>query len=193
MPDFLASLPLGKKLPPGHYGAEGAGAATLRLVATDACTLVAGRDRPAVIAKARSGLAVELHDAPRRAAVGGVEFIGTGPGRWLVLSEAAGLKQELEAAFAPEASVFEQGGGLVVLEAAGTSIRDVLAKLVPLDLHPAVFTLGDAATTTAAHVNLTLWLQQAERWRFAVGRSSLAAFLRAFACAAAQFGLDWAG
>jgi methylglutamate dehydrogenase subunit D len=190
--EFLASLPLGKVLPTGLHGAAGAGV-TLRSTATQACVLVAGRDRAAVIAKAHSAYAVELCDAPRLSAGGGIEFIGLGPGRWLVLSPEGDLAARLEAACAPEGSIFDQSGGLVLLEAEGKDICAVLAKLVAIDLHPSVFAVGAAATTTAAHVNLTLWLCEDGRWRFALGRSYLAAFLRAFSCASAEFGLHWAG
>ena len=69
----------------------------------------------------------------------------------------------------------------------------LLAKLAPIDLHPDVFPVGAAATTAAAHVNLTFWRCEGGAWRFVVGRSALAAFLRLFSCAAAEFGLDWAG
>jgi methylglutamate dehydrogenase subunit D len=192
MADVLASLPLGKKLPPGFYGAKNGTTTRLRLVSTDACTLVAGRDRVAVIAKARAAFAIDLQDVPRRSAAEGFDFVGVGPGRRLVLPETRGLAQKLEGAFAPEGSVFEQGGGLVVLEASG-AMRDALAKLVPIDLHPSVFKPGDAATTIAAHVNITVWLERDDLWRFAVGRSLLSAFLRAFACVSLEFGLDWDG
>jgi sarcosine oxidase subunit gamma len=192
--EFLASLPLGKILPAGLYGASGAGV-ILRTIAAQACVLVAGRDSAAVIAKARSAFAIELCDAPRLSAGGGIEFIGLGPGRWLVLSAqgdfAGDLATRLEAACEPEGSIFDQSGGLVILEAEGKDIGAVLAKLVAIDLHPSVFAVGAAATTTAAHVNLTLWLYEEGRWRFALGRSYLAAFLRAFSCSAAEFGLDW--
>lgn len=193
MADVLAGLPLGRTLPPGHYGAGGSASVTLLSAPSDACTLVAGRDRGAVLARACAAFGTDLCDAPRLSRGGDVEFYGTAPGRWLALSATTGLGGRLEAAFAPAASIFEQGGGLVVLEAAGEPMRAVLAKLVPLDLDPAVFAVGDAATTTAAHVNLTIWRQDSDRWRFAVGRSNLAAFLRAFAGASAEFGLDWAG
>lgn len=192
MAEFLASLPLGKILPVAHHGAAGAGV-TLRSIAMQACILVAGRDRAAVIAKARSAFAVELCDAPSLSAGGGIEFIGLGPGRWLVLSAEGDLAARLEAACAPDGSTFDQSGGLVLLEAEGKDIGAVLAKLIAIDLHPSVFAVGAAATTTAAHVNLTLWLCEEGRWRFALGRSYLAAFLRAFSCASAEFGLDWAG
>jgi methylglutamate dehydrogenase subunit D len=192
MADCLAALPLGKTLAPGRYGADRPGPVTLRSAPADVCTLVAGSDPNAVIGKARAAFATDLRDAPRRSGGGDIQFVGTSPGRWLVLSTAAGLADRLEAAFAPDASVFEQGGGLVVLEAGGEAMRAVLAKLVPLDLHPAVFGDDAAATTTAAHINVTMWFQDS-RWRFAVGRSYLAAFLRAFAFASAEYGLDWAG
>lgn len=193
MADFLASLPLGKLLPPGHHGFLGAPEIRLKMVAADACTLVAGGDLPAVIAKASDAFSVELMDGPRRSAGAGIEFIGIGPGRWLALAQETGLAQRLEAALAPAASIFEQGGGLVLLEAEGGAIDRVLAKLAPLDLHPDVFPVGGAATTTASHVNMTFWRCEGAIWRFAVGRSFLAAFLRLFSCAAAEFGLDWTG
>ncbi|MBB4198829.1 hypothetical protein CCR94_09135 [Rhodoblastus sphagnicola] len=190
MADVLAVLPLGKPLPPGLHGAETFERVALCRLPADACALVAGRDRETVIAKAKA-LGATLCDGPRRSAGDNVAFIGTGPGRWLVLSQESGLFTRLDKTFAPEASVFAQGGGLVVLEASGPALPAVLAKLVPLDLEK--FALGDAATTTAAHINLTLWRHDENHWRFVVGRSFLAAFLRAFACAAAEYGLDWAG
>jgi len=190
MADFLAALPLGKPLPAGLYGAQNFERVALCRLPVDACALVAGRDLAAVTEKAKA-LGVDLRDGPRRSGGEDCALIGTGPGRWLVLSSASGLAGRLEAAFAPDASVFEQGGGLVVLEASGPTLPAVLAKLVPLDL--ATFADDDAATVTAAHINLTLWRHDATHWRFALGRSYFAAFLRAFACAAAEYGLDWAG
>jgi len=187
MADVLANLPLGKPLPPGLYGAENGARVVLRAIALDVCTLVAGGNRALVIESAKK-LDVELVDGPRLSGGESLAFVGTGPGRWLVLSPKNGLAARLEAALT-EASVFEQGGGLVVLEASGPAVGAVLAKLVPLDLEK--FADGDAATTTAAHINLTLWRR--DGWRFAVGRSYLPAFLRAFAGAAAEYGLDWTG
>jgi methylglutamate dehydrogenase subunit D len=193
MANFLAALPLDKSLPVGRYGQAGPSGLRLKTFSADACTLVAGRDRPKVIAQARDAFAVDLTDGPRHSAGNGVDFIGVGPGRWLALAPESGLAQRLDAALAPAASVFDQTGGLVLLEAEGDGMDGVLAKLAPLDLHPAVFPVGAAATTTAAHVNMTFWRFQGGVWRFAVGRSYLAAFLRLFSCAAAEFGLDWAG
>jgi sarcosine oxidase subunit gamma len=193
MAEFLASLPLGKLLPVAHYGLPGASGIRLKTFSAHACTLVAGRDLQAVIAKAREAFSIELKDGSCRSAGNGAEFIGVGPGRWLALAPENGLAQRLEAALAPAASIFDQGGGLVILEAEGGSMDGVLSKLAPLDLHPDVFPVGAAATTTAAHVNITLWRCDGGAWRFAVGRSYLAAFLRLFSSAAAEFGLDWAG
>ena len=191
MADFLASLPLGKLLPPGRHGLPGTPGIRLKIVAADACTLVAGRNLPDVIAKAREAFSVDLTDGPRRSAGAGIDFIGIGPGRWLALAPETGLARLLEVALAPAASIFEQGGGLVIFEAEGGAIDSVLAKLAPLDLHLDVFPVGAAATTNAAHVNMTFWRCEGGVWRFAVGRSYLAAFLRLFSCAAAEFGLDW--
>ena len=193
MADLLASLPLGKQLPPGPFGAPGTAGVILHSTPLSACTLVAGRDKAALRTAIAARFGLEPDDAPKYCASETAAFIGTGPGHWLVLSAHDDLFARLEQAAGAAGSVFEQSGGLVVLEAAGPDLPRALAKLIPLDLDPSAFPVGTAATTNAAHINVTLWKPNEGRFAFAVGRSFFAAFLRAFACAAAEFGLDWRG
>jgi sarcosine oxidase subunit gamma len=108
----------------------------------------------------------------------------------LAEGESEALTQRLETAAAPQASVVDQSGGLVLFEASGEKIADALPKFLSIDIDASVFPVGAAATTTAAHVNLTVWLARPGCWRFAVGRSSAAAFLRILAVAAAEFGFE---
>ena len=193
MADFLSSLLLGEHLPPGRYGAEeGQAPIFLRSVARAVCLVASGKAPDAIRQKAQN-FGVTLDDAPSLSRAKKADFIGIGPGRWLALGEGENFVDELEQNFEPAASVFDQSGGAVVLEASGEKIDAVLAKLVLIDLDPRVFGENGAATTSLAHVNLTLWRESATCWRFVVGRSTLAAFLRIFACAAAEYGLDWAG
>lgn len=193
MAELLADLPLGRILPVGPFGAPGPAGVVLRTLTRSTCALVAGRDRAALFAALKASVGVDLADAPNVFAAPDAEFIGTGPGCWLVLSQRSDLFALLERAAGAAGSIFEQSGGLVILEAAGADLPRALAKLIPLDLHPRVFPAGAAATTTTAHVNLTVWRADEEHWRFSVARSYFAALLRAFASAAAEFGFGWRG
>jgi sarcosine oxidase subunit gamma len=194
--DVLDFLPVSRRLPPGRYGAKDAIPGVLVAeLACAAATLVAGRGRGSFTSlNAEAFFGVPLSDEPRCvvAAAAAVEFIGVGPGRWLVLGEgeSEALIQKLEAAFAPQASIVDQSGGLVLFEASGGKIAETLPKFIAIDIDPSVFPIGAAATTIAAHVNLTLWRAGPDCWRFAVGRSYAAAFLRILGVAAAEFGLE---
>lgn len=193
MADFLSSLLLGQSLPPGHYGAEDSAAPILlRSVSRAICVVASGRNAAETKQKAEH-LGLSLDDAPKLSRAEKADFIGIGPGRWLAIGAGEHLVDELEQNFEPAASVFDQSGGSVVLEAQGVHIDAVLAKLVLVDLDPREFGAHGAATTSLAHVNLTLWREGPSCWRFLVGRSTYAAFLRIFACASAEYGLNWAG
>ena len=141
MADFLASLPLGKLLPPGHHGFLGAAGIRLKTVAADACTLVAGRDLPAVIVKARDAFSVDLTDGPRRSAGAGIDFIGIGPGRWLaVLIGFAGV---LIAATPSGGAPFE-AIGLALLAAMLWACTTLLARSLAKGVSTPAMMLGGA-------------------------------------------------
>jgi sarcosine oxidase subunit gamma len=55
------------------------------------------------------------------------------------------------------ASVADQSDAYVLIRLSGERVRDALAKLIPIDIHPRAFTVGDAATTVAALIGVTLW------------------------------------
>ena len=193
MADVLNTLPVSRRLPAGHYGAATSAPGVVAVeILRAAAMLVAGRGQGgSVAATATAALGVPMVDGPCCAHADGFEFIGIGPGRWLVIAEGDGeaLTQRLEASFAP-ASVVDQSGGLVIFEASGACLDKTLPKFVAVDLDDAIFPIGAAATTTAAHINLTLWRVGAESWRIAIGRSYAAAFLRLLAVSAAEFGFE---
>jgi methylglutamate dehydrogenase subunit D len=192
--DVLKNLPASRMLPEGRYGAStGAPGVVAHEVTRASATLIAGRGQTAaVVQAAKTAFGVELCDLPRRVQSGAMEFIGIGPGRWLVLDDGDGdaLVAKLQSAF-PRASVVDQSGGLMIFDVGGAKLGATLPKILSIDSDAAAFPVGDAATTTAAHINLTLWRTGAESWRFAVGRSYAPAFLRMLAVAAAEFGLDY--
>lgn len=195
MADVLKNLPASRMLPGGRYGAStGAAGVVAHEIKRASATLIAGRGQTAaVVQAARTACGVELCDLPRRAVSGAMEFIGVGPGRWLVLDDGDGdaLVAKLQSAFALLASVVDQSGGLAIFDVAGEKRAATLPKFLSIDIDDTAFPLGAAATTTAAHINLTIWRSGTENWRCAVGRSYAPAFLRMLAVAAAEFGLAY--
>ena len=182
--DFFSKLPPEKPLAPGHPGAndDTSGLPVRRLNSLALATLIAGRGHEEVLGNGvRAAFGVDLPRGPR-ATLGAVTFVGTGPGRWLVVSEAsdgATLEEKLAGAAGKAGSVCDQSDGLVVFELTGTHLRDVLAKMLPIDIHPRVFGAGSAATTAMALIGVTFWqLDDAPCYRFAVARSYETAFIR---------------
>lgn len=102
-------------------------------------------------------------DLPRHAArvTGvGIAFVWTGPDQWLAVAERANgrdLETELKEQLAGIASVVDHSDGRVVVRISGPRARDVLAKGVPIDLHPRAFGPGDVAITHASHIGIILW------------------------------------
>ena len=151
---------------------------------------------PALSRHVKERFGLVLPNGPRRAAVGGISFAGTGPGVWLAAQESGGneFAAALEAEIGPMAAVTDQSDGYAVLRLAGPRLRDALAKIVPLDVHAGAFERGDVASTVAWHMGVTLWrLEDAADgspvFEFAVFRSLAGSFGHALALSAAEFGL----
>ncbi|CDX11476.1 Sarcosine oxidase gamma subunit [Mesorhizobium plurifarium] len=60
-------------------------------------------------------------------------------------------------AFGGAASVSDQSDGRCLIQLSGPSVRDVLAKVSSLDLHPEAFPIGAAAATSIDHTSVNLW------------------------------------
>lgn len=124
-------------------------------------------------------------------------LLGVGPGHWWAESASVPLSaDELQTRLEDTASVFDLTDSRVVLEVSGPRIRDALAKLLPIDLHPTAFRPGDVAATSASHIGVTLWRTADARtadppqYRLAVARSYFGSFWRGFAAAAAEYGCE---
>ncbi len=104
-----------------------------------------------------------------------IAFVWAGPGQWLAIAErGAGrdLEVELKGKLAGIASVVDQSDGRVIVRLAGPLARDVLAKGVPIDLHPRAFKPGSVAITHASHIGVILWqLDEAPTYEAAMFRS----------------------
>jgi sarcosine oxidase subunit gamma len=127
-------------------------------------------------------------DAPRRSGASGITALGIGPGRWLFFGQTMDQLAPLSAL----ASLSDHSDGYAVFEVWGPRVRDALAKGVPLDLHPSVFTDG-VAVTLIAHIGAIVWQSAPDRFSIAVFRSYAVSFWHWLAASAAEFGLGVEG
>ena len=107
-----------------------------------------------------SAYGVELPDARVLSHGRAVSFVGYGPGQWLAVSETLAneaLARDLGERLSGLASISDQSGGRAVLRLRGPLARAVLAKGLPIDLHPRAFTPGSAATSTISLMGVQLW------------------------------------
>ena len=78
-----------------------------------------------------------------------------------------------------------------MLRLSGPRVRDVLAKGVPLDLHPKVFKPGDVATTLVAYIGVqTRPARRAPTYQLTAPRSMAGSFWSWLSASAAEFGYD---
>ncbi|MFG1425845.1 sarcosine oxidase subunit gamma [Roseixanthobacter glucoisosaccharinicivorans] len=200
MSELLAELPASALVPEGYYGARapapGVVAALLGSLAL--ANIVARRDALDIATKlAQEQLGLTLPRGPHTASAGDLTLVGIGPGRFLVVGEGITgdpLLARLAHAFGNTVALTDQSDGQLVIQISGPRTRDMLAKLVPIDLDPSVFKPGDAASTLVALIPVLIWqVDPAPVYRFAVPRSFGPAFLRALVGAGAEFGLQLTG
>lgn len=190
MADMLDFLPVTRLVPAGRHGrSDGEAGVQARLIAdTAAATIVARRG----VTPDGANLGLALPAGPKAAFGGDLTLIGTGPGRWLALSDSGtgdALQERLAGALGTQAALTDQSDALLVFEISGSRVREALATVCALDLDPVAFAPGDAATTSMAFVGVTLWQTDAAPiYRCAVARSFAAAFLRALTAGALQYG-----
>jgi methylglutamate dehydrogenase subunit D len=149
---------------------------------------------PALVACVREAFGLEIANRPRCVIAGPIGFVWAGPGQWLAMHEdpdGATLERRLRAALGPLASVSDQSDGRIVMRVGGSRARDLLAKGVPIDLHPMAFGPGDAAVTIVAHIGAHIWqVDETPTYELIVARSYAAAFLEWLLDAAAEFGVS---
>ncbi|TCT03532.1 sarcosine oxidase subunit gamma [Aquabacter spiritensis] len=199
MSDLLSHHPVTDLVPEGHYGPDAAqpGLTAQVVDGLALATVAARKGASGALAQAvLDAFGIALVDAPKVSFLGDLSFIGTAPGRWLATAGGAPAAHvaRLQGALADAAALTDQSDGSLIIDVYGPKARMALAKLVPLDLHPAVFAPGDAAATAAALIPLVVWqLNDMPAYRFAVPRSFAPAFLRALVSGAAEFGVTVSG
>jgi sarcosine oxidase subunit gamma len=119
-------------------------------------------------------------------------FLGTGPGRWLAMSRTlrnGDLAIDLAQKAAGLASISDQSGGRAVVRLSGPKAREILAKGLPIDLHPTVFGPGSVVTGVVNHIGAQLLqVDDAPTYDIVVFRSLGESFWRWLTDAAAEFG-----
>ncbi len=151
----------------------------------------------ALAQRIRECYGIELPRGNVRQEAHGVAFAGLGPETWLATSEKGGneFSASLREKIGALASISDQSDGYAVLRLTGTKVRDTLAKLILIDVHPRAFKQGDVVSTVASHIGITLWrLDDAADgtpvFEIAVFRSLAGSFWHVLAQSAAEFGLS---
>jgi methylglutamate dehydrogenase subunit D len=158
--------------------------------------IAARREQSATLAELfRTNFGVEPPKGPRRASRGDVAIAGIGPETWLATREDAGnaFAQSLRSLLGDCASVSDQSDAYVIIRLAGPKVRDALAKLTPIDIHPRTFQVGDLAQTLCGYVNVSLWrledtVQRDPAFEIWAGRSLAVSLHQAICHGAAEFG-----
>ena len=180
---------------PGRYGRPGGepGVIIAERVGLGLATVATRKGAP-LRAAVKASYGVDLPDASAIAHGPNVSFVGYGPGQWLAVSETLAneaLARDLAQRLKGLASISDQSGGRTVLRLSSSRSRDVLAKGLPIDLHPRSFAPGSAATSTISLMGVQLWqMDDAPTYDIALFRSVSASFWRWLTASAAEFGYE---
>lgn len=174
-----------------------------RAITTDGLTIETRDGLAMATISARKGTADAVGDAVRAAygfdlpaarsfaAADGIMILWSGPQRWLAVADRGfgrDIEAELLSVLAGSASVTDQSDGRCVVRVAGRHARALLAKGVPIDLHPRVFATGSVATTHANHIGIMIWqVDDAPTFDIATARSSAESFADWLRVSAAEF------
>jgi sarcosine oxidase subunit gamma len=147
--------------------------------------------RAALQDRAAAQLGIALPEDSRRVTAGAIAAAATGPGTWLLTHEDGGnaFIGTLRSVVGNTGSIVDLCDAYAVLRLRGTEVRAKLATLVPLDLHPRAFRVGQVAATLAAQVGALLWRIDDDAdgqpiFEIAVARSMAASFWHAMSLGA---------
>jgi heterotetrameric sarcosine oxidase gamma subunit len=123
-------------------------------------SIVARRSQRAMLEGCmRRAFGVEMPCGPQRVTTEGIAFIGTGMDSWLMTSSqgtnrSISLLRQMIGGYA---AIADQSSAYIVITLTGNLIRQSLAKLLPIDLHPRTFGVGQAASTAIGHAPSRIW------------------------------------
>ena len=111
----------------------------------------------------------------------GATFLGLARDQFFVLTDDLGPWPEKRVAEALGGSgyVTDQSDSWVILRVSGTDSREALARICPIDLHPAAFGKGSLARTSMEHLGAIIIAEGGDEFLLMSARSSAASFLHA--------------
>ncbi len=193
----MADTPFARVLKPGRHGkAEGpAGLFAEPRPGMAVIAILVRRGQFAALTEAfRRRWSLDLPPGPHRVEAGAVSVVGFAPGRWLFLQETAdptGLAASLAQDLAGLASVVDLSDARCVLRLWGPRLRAVLAKGLPIDIHPERFGPNDAASSMIALIDVQLWqLDDRPCFDLAVPRSYAGSLAGWLVASAGEYGLE---
>jgi len=184
---------------PGRYGRAGATGVVIEERNDLAfASIICKRDkRFALINAVNTAFGFALPDGPRRVTRGHVTFAGVSSDQWIASADGAdavGFAARVRARLGPFAAVSDQSDARLVLRVSGPRVREVLAKGVPVDLHPKAFRPGDIACTVVGYINTQIdMLDDAPTYQLAAPRSMAGSFWSWLTASAAEFGYEVRG
>jgi sarcosine oxidase subunit gamma len=99
-------------------------------------------------------------------------YLWAGPESWLAIAEDdPDFDLKLASRCSGLAAVTDQSDGRALLQIKGPNVRDALAKLLPIDLHPSAFPPDATALTLAAHIPVQIWQSADDVFELACFRS----------------------
>ncbi|WP_343062304.1 sarcosine oxidase subunit gamma [Hyphomicrobium methylovorum] len=123
----------------------------------------------------REHYGAELTNTPQRVTGKDIAFVWTGPDQWTAVAERGenrDIELELKPLLAGLAAIVDQSDARAVVQISGPRAREVLAKGVPIDLHPREFPRNGVAITHASHIGIILWqMDDKPTYEIAVFRS----------------------
>lgn len=178
----------------GQIGATGSAGVTATLLDSfGLATLIAapgGTVALSNLVESRAGIA--LPTMPKIASGASHDAIWSGPDQWLLRAATRDGFGSLLEALSAQAAVSDQSDARAAMRLSGPHVRDVLAKGVMLDLHPAAFAVSDTALTSVAYIGVHLSRladgPDGSVFEIMVARSMVGSFWSWFAASAAEFG-----
>jgi sarcosine oxidase subunit gamma len=121
----------------------------------------------------QDGLGLLLPGPGRQARKDDILYLWAGPENWLAVAaeDDPEFDRKLAKLCTRLAAVTDQSDGRAILQIKSPTVRDTLAKLVPIDLHPSVFQPDATALTLAAHIPVQIWQAAEDAFELACFRS----------------------